>query len=286
MNDFATTGITNKDGKHVFNSHMPITFRVCTLNAGNFAYGADGTAIGDDAMYNKFLDTFRQCNADVYMFCEWDKNWNENELSSDVFSFLKPYHSSYYGEENERWYCQMIYSPVPIKLEYYQHYSVTDRCYFIDDVLNIHGVDVHFISTHIFPGVEETAKQQMREVMEYASNKEYYVVAGDMNIGTHENELQDETTEKKRRIALEEIAILESHDGQSAQGSGWGLRGQDNLFCTAGRFGYAFPDNLVKHYLPYDNIVISNNLRFKNLLVIPSYATDHDAVVADIEILI
>ena len=60
------------------------TFRICAFNVGNFSGGSSGTPAGTDSLYNLFMETFQQCNANIYMFSEWDKYWVSTTLSSSV----------------------------------------------------------------------------------------------------------------------------------------------------------------------------------------------------------
>lgn len=264
---------------------IPCGFRVCGLNVGNFANGESGDPAGTDTMYNNFLETFRKCNANVYMFSEWDKFWDSSRTitSESVLGFLKPYRASYITDEAGGYAGQMTYSDFPIKSEY--HKVFTDHGggnYFLHNKMDVYGRDVHFICTHFTWKTQELRDSQIREILNYIddNNLEYYVVAGDFNLGLHGQDSRPQTQELKFEIARQDVDLLESYGAISAQGGVWGLKDRDGFFNTAGHGGWNAANTNM-----FDNIVISPTLRFKNVFVATTAATDHDAICADLEII-
>lgn len=278
--------IYNGDGKQIKANAIVPSIRVCAFNVGNFANGASGTPAGTDAMHWAFVETFRKCNADVYMFSEWDVNWNGSTTSDSVLGFLKPHHSAYCKNVSGGYTGQMIYSSFDLIDEYYEDFNVVSAYYFIDNVMRINGKDVHFICTHFTWETKAYAESQMQQILDYIEDNDiqYYVIGGDMNLGLHNNDSIDQSLETKKEIIAEEIELLESLGGKSVQGSGWGYRDLDGLFQTAGHYGYRPPDGVPGHLAPYDNIVVSSGINIKNVELIITEASDHDALCVDIEI--
>ena len=261
--------------------------RVCAFNVGNFANGQSGTALGTDELYNKFINTFRKCNADIYMFCEWDVNWNSEEKSEDVLGFLKPYHSTYCKNITDGYVAQMIYSDFAFKSEYHEDYTSEPQRYFIDDVIQINGKDIHLIATHLTIYTKEQAIAQIQQLLNYISNNniEYYIIGGDMNHGIHTQDDLPQTNEERIAITLEEVGMFESLGGKSVQGSGWGLKDINYLFNTILHRGYSPIDGTTNGIAALDNIIVSPGIRISNVEMIITDASDHDALCADLIIL-
>ena len=256
--------------------------RVCAFNVGNFADGGSGTPEGTDELYNKFVDTFMACHADIYMCPEWDIHWNNNELSADVFRFLKPYHSTFCrADYNHQTYIGlMTYSAYEIMNEYYEWYTIDQYRYFIDNTIKINGKSVHFICVHFRLDTKANAMQEMQQVINYISNNNIasYIIGGDMNLG-----LGSDVTggwDGRRAAALDEIELLTSLGGHSVQGSGWGLKDKDFLFNTVGHTGrYRTESGGLGHY---DNLIVSPDIKIDNMELVITEASDHDALCVDL----
>lgn len=258
--------------------------RVCCFNVGNFAMGQSGHSAGTDELYNKFVDTFRKCHADVYMFSEWDTYWNRDEgvLSADVFSFLNPYHTVYHHPDTGEGYMgEMIYSPFPFMTEYYQYYPGDPNRYFIDNTVYLNGKTIHFIATHLTLWSKAEALSEIQQILDYIedNNITTYVIGGDMNLGLHGQDDIPQTIENRIAIALEEIALFETLGGTSIQGSGWGQKDRSFLFNTVYHEGYA-RENIGC----FDNFVISPDIRIANMELVITEASDHDALCVDLVI--
>ena len=258
-------------------------FRVCAFNVGNFSLGASGDPDGTDDMYNDFLVTFRQCIANVYMFSEWDVNFNVSETSASVFSFLKPYHTNYIKTGTGEYSGQMTYSDYAITSEYYEDFinSGTGGYYFVDNVIEVNGRDVHFICTHLTWKTEAFRDAQINQILDYISshNITYYVIGGDMNLGLHGQDGVPDTQELKFEIARRDVDLLESEGAVSIQGGAWGMKNKDGFLNTAGSSGWDATNTNM-----FDNIVVSPNIRIRNVIVVVSDASDHNALCADLEI--
>lgn len=257
------------------------SLRICALNVGNFSNGG-GNPAGTDTMYNNFIDTFRKCNANIYMFSEWDNYWNSDRTitSKSVFSFLKPYQSTYITDGIDRYQGQMIYSDFPITSEYHQAFNTESVYYFLVNTVVINGEIVYLISTHYTWKTQEKRQSQIQEILDYIKNKNIknYIIAGDMNLGLHKEDDRPDTNEVKFEIARGDVDLLESDGAISAQGGPWGLHDRDGFLNTAGHGGWAAANTNM-----FDNIVISPTLRFDNVFVATTAETDHDAICADID---
>lgn len=259
--------------------------RVCGFNVGNFSGGGSGTPVGTDELYNKFIDTFMLCKADIYMFPEWDVNWNGSELSKDVLGFLKPYHSTFCrsDDSHQEYMGLMNYSAFEITGEYYEWYTVDQYRYFIDNTIEINGKSIHFICVHFRLDTKVNAMKEMQQVIDYLddNNITSYIIGGDMNLG-----LGSDVTggaDARREAALEEITLLTSLGGHSVQGSKWGLKDKDYLFNTVGHSGrYHAPSGTsIGHY---DNFILSPDITLNNVELVITEASDHDALCIDIEL--
>lgn len=256
----------------------PESFRVCTLNVGNFSNGASNIPAGTDLMYNAFLDVFRKCNANIYMFSEWDVNYTSEKTSAETFGFLKPYKSTYVPASSS-WQAQMIYSDYALSAEYHENYADLNT-YFIDDTVKLSGKDVHLIATHFLARYQEQTEAQIEALLDYIESKniEYYIVGGDMNLGGHGYDDRPQTEEVAFQIAREEINLLESNGGVSIQGGHWGCKDRDGFLNTAGHGGWN-----ASHINMFDNFLISPNIRILNAFVATANnATDHDALCVDL----
>lgn len=270
--------VFDASGKELTNGKI----RVCGLNVGNFANGESGTPAGTDELYNKFVNTFRMCNADVYMFSEWDVYWNGSVTSESIFGFLKPYRSVYCKSITGGATGQMNYSNYPITAEYYEDYTQMSSYYFIDNTISVNGKDIHFICTHFTLESKADALSQMQQLIDYISDNEItnYIIGGDMNLGLHAHDDIPQTIENRISIALEEIALLESLGGKSIQGSGWGLKQYNYLFNTVLHSGYEPATG--RGIGPYDNFIISPSIRLLNVELVITEASDHDALCVDL----
>ena len=261
--------------------------RVCCFNVADFCLGNSDIPEGTDELYNKFMDTFRKCHADVYMFSEWDPNWNSNETSEEVFGFLAPYHSTYLrtgssGDESRGTIGQMNYSSFEIIGEYHEAYPNADQNrYFIDNIVRINGKNVHFICTHLTLYYKTEAMSEIQQILDYINNNNIttYIIGGDMNLGLHGRDDIPQTIENRIAIALEEIELLESLGGTSIQGSRWGQKDRSFLFNTVYHEGYA-RENIGC----FDNFVISPDIRIANMELVITEASDHDALCVDLVI--
>lgn len=270
--------VYNINGNKMANSR----FRVCAFNVGNFSLGASGDPVGTDAMYNHFLETFRECNANIYMFSEWDQYWKPNETSLSVLGFLKPYRATYIQTGSGEYAGQMNYSDFPIKSETYRNFSVDTNYYFLDNVININGVDVHVICTHLTWKTQANRRTQIQEILDYLSDNDitYYIIAGDMNLGLHANDSLPQDQETKFQVAREDVTLLESDGAISVQGGAWGCRDRDGFINTAGHSGWD-----AENINMFDNIVVSPNIRICNAFTVITEASDHDALCADLELI-
>lgn len=257
--------------------------RVCGFNVGNFANGESGVPAGTDELYNKFIDTFRKCHSDIYMFSEWDQNWNNNETSEEVFGFLLPYKSTYTPPYQSAAYVgQKTYSAFEITGEYHEDYTGdTNGRYFIDDIIQINGKSIHLICTHLTLWTKADALAEIQQIINYISDNNItsYIIGGDMNLGLHGNDDIPQTVENRIAIALEEIELLESLGGHSIQGSGWGQKDRSFLFNTVYHEGYA-RENIG----PFDNFVVSPDIKINNMELVITEASDHDALCIDLTV--
>lgn len=268
-------GVFDIDGNLLIKS----IFRVCALNVGNFSNGESGAPAGTDSMYNMFIETFRKCSANIYMFSEWDKYYAGNTTSDSIFGFLKPYRSAYILEGQGGYPGQAIYSDYKIMSEYHETFNQDAPYYFIDNAVEVDGKEIHLICTHFTWKTQEKRQSQIRQIMDYITNNNiaHYIIAGDMNLGLHGQDDREQDTETKFLVARQDVDLLESNGAISAQGGKWGLRDKDGFLNTAGHGGWDAANTNM-----FDNIVISPTLRFNNISVITTTATDHDAIVSDI----
>lgn len=262
------------------NSLTKSKIRVCAFNVGNFSGGSSGTPAGTDELYNKFVNTFRKCRADIYMFPEWDIRWNATELSKDVFGFLTPYHSTFCREDDgsQNYMGLMNYSSVEITGETYEWYTIDSARYFLDNTIKINGKTIHLICVHFRLDTKTNAMQEMQQVVDYIQNNNItsYIIAGDMNLGLG-SDVSDRIA-----AALEEIALLETLGGVSLQGSGWGLKNKSYLFNTVEHGGYEQTPN--DRFGPYDNFIVSPDIQINNMELVITEASDHDALCIDLVI--
>ena len=257
-------------------------FRVCAFNVGNFSLGQSGDPDGTDEMYNDFLETFRQCMADVYMFSEWDVNYNSDETSASVFSYLKPHHTTYIKTGAGEYAGQMTYSDYAMSSEHHEDFvDGTGGNYFVDNVIEIKGYEIHFICTHLTWKTEAWRDSQIEQILDYISTNDitYYIIGGDMNLGLHGQDGVPDTQELRFEIARRDVNLLESEGAVSLQGGTWGLRDKDGFFNTAGSLGWDAPNTNM-----FDNMAVSPNIRIRNVFVVVSDASDHNALCADLEI--
>ena len=286
-------------------------FTVCAFNVGNFAYGdLSGTTsqnpsgrrgpVGNDTMYDEFIDTFSKCDADVYMFCEWNRHWygtvddeSSRIESNSVLHALKPFWTSFDpsisgsgdSEPYHKYAGHKIASTFPIVSEYQQAYSDDQNRYFVDAVCKIDGRPVHFISMHFNPdtsgsesdideGGTSTAKTRRREfsiIQNYLNsvNAQYVVIGGDFNTGS-----PNPTSEG----VASELKMLSDAGYVAMQGGFWGKASTDHCFDTL---------NLTKWpstgiIRPYDNFAVTSNISIIGARVIEGNGSDHYPVCVDL----
>ena len=81
-------------------------------------------------------------------------------------------------------------------------------------------------------------------------------------------------------VARTAVTKLESDGAFSVQGSGWGCKDADGFFNTYGAEGWYVASDM--HMA--DNVAVSPNIRVKNVWVITTEASDHNALCVDLEI--
>ena len=259
--------------------YEPRSVKVCAYNVGNFSYGQSGTAQGTSDMGDKFVKVFKEINADIYMFSEWDEYFNKenNVLSNDVFGNLKPYHTVSIDTTDGRYVCQMNYSDYIFSSETVQYYADGESRSFSDNVVIFGNKPVHFICTHLPFSSKALRHEDIVKLFNYieTNNIEYYVIGGDFNLGLDSTYTQ--TQSDIITVAREDIDLIESYGCTSIQGGFWGLRGYDNFFSSCKG------NDLIK-IKPCDNIVVSKNIFVKNVGIVESDASDHYPIYAEIVI--
>lgn len=255
--------------------------RVCAFNVGHFDYGHSKNPAGTNEMYEQFIDFFKESNADVYMFSEWSAQWNKanNVAINDVLGDFRPYHTQTYDVDS--WVGQMIYSVYPLASENIERFS--DGRYFVDNTIRFADKIIHFICTHLHNTTHSIRAEQIAQILDYIddNNIEYYIIGGDLNLG------QDgpATRESIINITRQELTQLTSKGAKSVQGSCWGGLDVYGLIDTVTR-GKDDPDNYWHGILmPFDNIAVSPNIIVRNAYVLIAPASDHDALIADVEIM-
>lgn len=263
-------------------NHPTQAFRVCTFNVGNFSMGESGDPAGTDEMYNHFLETFRLCRPMFYMFSEWDKYWVSGTESASVFGDLKQYHSTYVKAAAGGYAGQMIYSDVPLIDEVIGSFDDSDEYYYIDNPVMIFGKEVHLICTHFTWKTQAARQAQIQKIQNYISsnNIQYYIYAGDFNLGLHRNDSQPQDEQTKFQVARQDVNLIESTGAVSVQGGFWGCKDRDGFLNTAGSSGWDAPNINM-----FDDIVVSPNIRIVNVDVVVSEASDHNALFADLILL-
>ena len=292
---------------------IPNKFRICSWNIGNFAYGdlSGGTdansnhksntsgrrgPIGNDTMYDQMINAFNESQADIYLFCEWNRYWNKNWTTIDttqdieamtVLEGLKPYWTSHNPSARADKYAgHKIASNWPIIYEYAVAYGNDEDRYFVGAVCSIAGREVHFVSVHFNPnsagsaenideGGTSTAKTRRREfkiLQDYLTSikAKYIVLAGDFNLGGPNATAQ---------TALNDLQMLKDAGYTCMQGGFFGKRMDNNLFDTLNADEWPRGNSSIR---PYDNIAISNNMRIINAQVIAQNGSDHYPIIADI----
>lgn len=288
-------------------------FRVCSWNMGNFAYGdlSGGTSensnrksntsnrrgpIGNDTMYDQMINAFNESQADIYLFCEWNRYWNKNWTTIDttqdieamtVLEGLKPYWTSHNpSARTDKYAGHKIASNWPIIYEYAVAYGNDEDRYFVGAVCSIAGREVHFVSVHFNPnsagsaenideGGTSTAKTRRREfkiLQDYLTsiNAKYIVLAGDFNLGGPNATAQ---------TALNDLQMFKDAGYTCMQGGFFGKRIDNNLFDTLNADEWPRGNSSIR---PYDNIAISNNMCIINAQVITQNGSDHYPIIADI----
>lgn len=255
--------------------------RVCAFNVGHFDYGHSKNPAGTNEMYEQFIDFFKESNADVYMFSEWSAQWNKanNVAINDVLGDFRPYHTQTYDVDS--WVGQMIYSIYPLASENIGRFS--DGRYFVDNTIRFADKIIHLICTHLHNTTHSIRAEQIAQILDYIddNNIEYYIIGGDLNLG------QDgpATRESIINITRQELTQLTSKGAKSVQGSCWGGLDVYGLIDTVTR-GKDDPDNYWHGILmPFDNIAVSPNIIIRNAYVLIAPASDHDALIADVEIM-
>lgn len=266
------------DDTHKYQSKEPKTYKICAFNVGNFSYGQSGNGAGTEEMYQQFLDTFCKCNSDIYLFSEWDKYWNfENEeLSSDKLKNLSPYWSEWEDGTPGRYVYQKISSAFKIRKTISKYLSDGESRHFVDCIINLDGIPVHFICTHLPWSTKSLRDADIDKIITYikSNNIQYFVIGGDFNQGLSTNGADAPTTaEEMAEMVKSDIRKWTVEGYNSAQGGFYGI------LNTSENPSETFP------LKPYDNIVTSPNIFIRNVKAIDTEASDHKPLVVEIQIL-
>lgn len=258
--------------------------KVCSWNVGNFSYGTAGDGAGTDAMYDQFIDTFKKCGANVYLFDEWDHYWNFSQeiLSKDKLGFLKPYWSMYDDATQGRYVNQVIASDFPIVYQNRKYYVDGESRHFVDVIHNICGKPVHFVSTHLPWSSVVRRDNDIQILQDYLSNvgAEYAVICGDFNSGISTADNPPTTAEEMYALLLHDKEQWTDAGYISSQGTFWG-KTNINYYINTGKT----PPSEIYPVRAYDNIVVTPNIAITNVYTVDTEASDHYPLLADIVLL-
>jgi len=257
--------------------------RVATLNCGNFSMGASANPAGTMEMLRGFKDVFREANADIYMFTEWDEYFDENKemTSVSLFDGLKPYRTINFRKTAGDPCAQMQYSAFPIGYENIKYFVDGESRHLTDNIMMIGKKVVHFICVHLPLSSQTLRITDFNKIINYINDNsiEYAIIGGDFNISldsSRESEPAYNTVEERLAIAKDDVAIMTNAGLNSLQGYFWGDPVYNNFINTIN-----VNDSATIKILPVDNFFYTQNIELVRGYTIDTTCSDHKALVAD-----
>lgn len=258
--------------------------RICAFNVGNFAYGASGSPAGNDTRYEEFMRTFAKCNAHVYMFSEWDNLWTTSGVqSTEKFKYLKPYWSTFSVNKTSIYAYQKIASSYELKNETTSSFEGGESRHLVDCTITYKGKEIHLIAVHSPCSTITLRDEYVDYIIGHIKehNYEYFIVGGDFNIGTteddEENRERRSTAEDYLQLVNDDISRWTNAGMKSIQGAEW-VNSDYHLIKTKDGISSAI---VVK---AYDNFFYSPNLTVKKAFTVNFGASDHFALCADFDL--
>ena len=128
--------------------------------------------------------------------------------------------------------------------------------------VKIKGKDIYFLVTHLDLGTyEDVRTHQFKEVAEVVGSLETFILVGDFNV--------HDWTDKNNDF-FEYDAYLGKYNI---------VNNQENTFLT-----FSGKEDIGTGILPLDNIITSNNIKANDAYIIDTYYSDHDILIAEIEL--
>lgn len=128
--------------------------------------------------------------------------------------------------------------------------------------VTISGKDICFLVTHLDLGTyEDVRRYQFQEVREVVEKLDTFILVGDFNVHDWTDKLNDffEYEESLGKYNL--------------------VNNKEKVFYT-----FSGKEDIGTGILPLDNIITSNNIKTKNAYIIDTCYSDHDILIAEVEV--
>ena len=269
--------------------------RVATFNIGDFstANGSAGNSIqygsGTPGTREEYLEVFRAAGADLWALQEDSEFffYPENVLPYDaLYKEIHPYHERVFTRTyNGKAFLSALplrdvaAVPYPVKATSYAPEGAQyGHGWFLTGKITVGNKEVSIVSLHFDWNCRERRAFQIEEIIRFAKAQEYCIVMGDFN---PENLVNGERQNNSDNESPDTVNMYRA-DWQKFSDAGL----QHANGGAFGTFGTIMRKGAPTCPYPWDNIIVTPNIRIRNAQVIyRPWMDDHSIVTADLEIL-
>mgnify|MGYP000957582940 CR=1 FL=1 len=147
-------------------------------------------------------------------------------------------------------------------LEFYPLKEATEARVLGKAKVTIENKEIYFLVTHLDLGTyQDVRRYQFEEVAEVVNKLDTFILTGDFNVHDWTDKLND-FFEYEEYLGKYNLA-----------------NNKTNTFLT-----FSGKEDIGTGILPLDNIITSNNIKINNAYIIDTHYSDHDILIAEIEI--
>lgn len=252
-----------------YNKYQPTKIRIASANTGDFS-GKDFARGEGSEQYRK---TLARMKADIVCTQE-DVGWYDTEdrhtlPETEIYGMFK--YNKRMAEGDYNYHSVMANIPIyKSETKAYETVQFGDyRCthrYYQHAVIYIGNKEVHILNIHIEWADKTARASQIEEIIEFASNFERCIIIGDFNPEDYINKVK----QSDNLTYAADLAVFANAGFTSA---------------NAGYFGVynTILDDFYTPIAPFDNILVTDNIKIANIEVFADeWMNDHAYVAADI----
>lgn len=269
--------------------------RVASFNIGDFTTASDSAqnpikyGSGTAKTREEYIEVFRSVGAQLWALQEDSEFFSYPDCVSAYDAIYKNIHPNYKRVFTGTYNGKAFLSSFELKDVAPVDYAITPTSYapegakyshpwFLSGKITINQKDIAIVSIHLDWSCKERRAAQIRELIKFAKSKEYCIISGDFN---PENRIKQVIQEDQDSVAPGELSMYKV-DWAKFSDEGF-------IHANAGEFGVfgtIMSGGAPAYAYPWDNIVVTPNIKILNAEAIyRPWMNDHAIVAADLEIL-